>query len=188
METFTLDVVPPVPRNLTALNVSVSYSDLIAHPELFFQGSDLVWMMASGALVMLMIPAVCLFNSGASDRYSALIMFRLPFITTAFIGVQWYLWGYSLAFSPAVSPASSPWSWYGGSTKANALQDTVARPVGAAGAKIPELAFVFLDRNLDTSQPSGPRDPAPPLLRRLRPGSTSAQVCSGLLTHLTRNR
>ncbi|KAH8755208.1 ammonium transporter AmtB-like domain-containing protein [Hyaloscypha sp. PMI_1271] len=100
-------------------------------------------MMASGALVMLMIPAVCLFNSGASDRYSALIMFRLPFITTAFIGVQWYLWGYSLAFSPAVSPASSPWSWYGGSSKANALQDTVARPVGAAGAKIPELAFVF---------------------------------------------
>jgi hypothetical protein len=48
--------------------------------------------------------------------------------------------------------------------------------------------IVFLDRNLDTSQPSGPRDPAPPLLRRLRPGSTSAQVCSGLLTHLTRNR
>ncbi|CZR57773.1 uncharacterized protein PAC_07662 [Phialocephala subalpina] len=34
--------------------------------------------------------------------------------------------------------------------------------------------MVFLDRNLDTSQPSGPRDPAPPLLRRLRPGSTSA--------------
>jgi hypothetical protein len=47
---------------------------------------------------------------------------------------------------------------------------------------------LFLDRNLDTSQPSGPRDPAPPLLRRLRPGSTSAQVCSGLLTHLIRNR
>jgi len=37
---------------------------------------------------MLMIPAVCLFNSGASDRHSALIMFRLPFITTAFVGVQ----------------------------------------------------------------------------------------------------
>jgi hypothetical protein len=45
-------------------------------------------MMAAGALVMLMIPAICLFNSGASDRYSALIMFRLPFITTAFVGVQ----------------------------------------------------------------------------------------------------
>jgi hypothetical protein len=47
---------------------------------------------------------------------------------------------------------------------------------------------MFLDRNLDTSQLTVPRDPAPPLLRRLRPGSTSAQVCSGLLTHLTRNR
>ena len=37
---------------------------------------------------MLMIPAVCLFNSGASDRHSALIMFRLPLVTTAFVGVQ----------------------------------------------------------------------------------------------------
>jgi hypothetical protein len=35
------------------------------------------------------------------------------------------------------------WSWYGWDTRANALRDTVARPVGAAGAKIPELAFVF---------------------------------------------
>lgn len=50
------------------------------------------------------------------------------------------------------------------------------------------MKLLFLDRNLDTSQPSDPRDPAPPLLRRLRPGSTLAQVCSGLLTHLTRNR
>ena len=45
-------------------------------------------MMTSGALVMLMIPAICLFYSGASDRSSALIMFRLPFITTAFVGFQ----------------------------------------------------------------------------------------------------
>lgn len=37
---------------------------------------------------MLMIPAICLFYSGASDRSSALIMFRLPFITTAFVGFQ----------------------------------------------------------------------------------------------------
>ena len=106
MESFSLDVVPASHRNLTALNMSVSYSDLIAHPELFFQvlpkplkrshhelklilkGSDLVWMMASGALVMLMIPAVCLFNSGASDRHSALIMFRLPLVSTAFVGAQ----------------------------------------------------------------------------------------------------
>ena len=43
------------------------------------------------------------------------------------------------------------------------------------------LVAVFPDRNLDTSQLTAPRDPAPPLLRRLRPGSTSAQVCSGLL-------
>ena len=44
--------------------------------------------MTSGAFVMLMIPAICLFNSGASDRSSSLIMFRLPFITTAFVGFQ----------------------------------------------------------------------------------------------------
>jgi hypothetical protein len=48
--------------------------------------------------------------------------------------------------------------------------------------------LLFLDRNLDTSQPSGPRDPAPPLLRTAQAGPgpaqlrlKSAQVCSGLL-------
>jgi hypothetical protein len=47
---------------------------------------------------------------------------------------------------------------------------------------------LFPDRNLDTSQPSGTRDPAPPLLRlaqaRLSFGSCllrSAQVCSPIL-------
>jgi len=54
--------------------------------------------------------------------------------------------------------------------------------------RVRAVVVLFLDRNLDTSQPSSPRDTAPPLLRLLRPGSTSAQVCSGLLTHPTRNR
>jgi ammonia channel protein AmtB len=124
-------------------------------------------MMTSSALVLLMIPALCLFYSGASDRYSALILFRLPLITTAFVGVQvsilsvpwstsklcadrdqWYLWGYTLTFSPAPDPGPpikdiSRWSWYGGDTRGSAFQDVLARPVGMAGAKIPELVYAL---------------------------------------------
>jgi ammonium transporter, Amt family len=97
---------------------------------------------------MLMIPAVCLFNSGASDRYSALIMFRLPFITTAFVGVQVSrnVERVRILLNCPVVPLgllSSLFACRFASFFPNALQDTVARPVGAAGAKIPELAFVF---------------------------------------------
>jgi hypothetical protein len=36
-----------------------------------------------------------------------------------------------------------PVSWYGGSSRGNAFRDVVARPVGADGAKIPELVYVL---------------------------------------------
>ena len=37
MESFSLDVAPASPSNLTALNVSVSYDELVKHPQLYFQ-------------------------------------------------------------------------------------------------------------------------------------------------------
>lgn len=48
---------------------------------------------------------------------------------------------------------------------------------------------MFPDRNLDTSQPSSSRDPTATFAQAGScPGSASAHVCSGLLTHLTRHR
>ena len=45
-------------------------------------------MLISSGLVLLMVPAMCLFYGGASDRPASLKLFRLPLITAAFVGVQ----------------------------------------------------------------------------------------------------
>ncbi|KAH8747820.1 ammonium transporter AmtB-like domain-containing protein [Hyaloscypha sp. PMI_1271] len=102
-------------------------------------------MLISSALVLMMVPAMCLFYSGASNRRSSLTLFRLPLITAALIGFQWYLWGYSLTFTPAIKPPSPGVSWYGGDPRGVALHDSLARPVGADGAKIPELLYQFYE-------------------------------------------
>ncbi|KAB5518033.1 ammonium transporter AmtB-like domain-containing protein, partial [Coniochaeta sp. 2T2.1] len=100
------------------------------------------WMLISSALVFQMVPAMCLFYSGATSRLSSLKLFRLPLITAAVVGFQWYLFGYTLAFTPAVTPNPLPGpSWYGGDPRGAALHDTVARPVGSAGPRIPEIVF-----------------------------------------------
>ena len=140
MEEFVVDVAPSSPRE----TVTATISDLQHQPQQFFEGSDIVWMLVSSGLVWLMVPAMCLFYSGASPRLSTLKLFRLPLITAAFVGFQWYLWGYTLAFTPAVPPSSaSPGvSWYGWEKSGLALKGPLVRPVGTTGGpQIPELVF-----------------------------------------------
>ncbi|KAH8699415.1 ammonium transporter AmtB-like domain-containing protein [Phaeosphaeriaceae sp. PMI808] len=109
-------------------------------------------MLTASALVFLMVPGIALVYSGAADRHSAITMARIPLITTAFVGIQWYLWGYTLTFSPSTSSnANGTFSWLGGDTKTNAFRDVMVRPVGIQGSgtglttgpKIPELVFAL---------------------------------------------
>ncbi|EXJ73787.1 uncharacterized protein A1O5_03549 [Cladophialophora psammophila CBS 110553] len=110
-------------------------------------------MIVAAALVFFMIPGLCLHFSGVSKPDSTLTLVRLPLITTAVVGCVWYMWGYALAFSPAVydPDALRGVSWYGGDTRANAYIDITARPVGIqgpdpsvmTGPKIPEMVYVF---------------------------------------------
>src|SRR4051812_22886093 len=82
-------------------------------------------------------------NNCCTHRLSGL----LSSITNIFIIslYQWYIWGYSLAFTPAVPPLSPGKSWYGGDSRGVALHDSLARPVGASGGKIPELLYQFYE-------------------------------------------
>ena len=66
--------------------------------------------------------------------------------------MQWYLWGYTLAFSPSTSSNDQgKVSWLGGDSKSNAFEDLMVRPVGiqgpmaggATGPKIPELVYAL---------------------------------------------
>jgi Amt family ammonium transporter len=45
-------------------------------------------MLISSALVFLMVPALSLIYAGIGKRTFALTLFRLPLITSAFVGLQ----------------------------------------------------------------------------------------------------
>jgi Amt family ammonium transporter len=56
-------------------------------------------MLTSTALVLLMIPGVGFFYSGLARRKSALSLICLSVMATAVVTFQWFICGFSLAFS-----------------------------------------------------------------------------------------
>ena len=60
------------------------------------------WMLASSALVLLMVPGLALFYGGMVRRKNILATMMHSFVAMAIIGVQWITIGYSLAFGKSV--------------------------------------------------------------------------------------
>ncbi|KAM7198215.1 Rh-like protein/ammonium transporter [Naviculisporaceae sp. PSN 640] len=139
METYTF------PARPTSTSMPVAYSDILKHPEQYYQGSDMVWVMISSAMVFIMVPALSFIYAGLGSRSFALTLFRLPMVTAAFVGLQWVLWGYALTFSSGTL-------WWGGELRAAALNGVLVRPISIGdgggppgGAQIPELVFVIYE-------------------------------------------
>ena len=59
-------------------------------------------MLVSSALVLLMVPGLALFYGGMVRRKNVLTTMMMSFVAMALIGVQWVLYGYSLAFGNSV--------------------------------------------------------------------------------------
>ncbi len=59
---------------------------------------DTAWILVCCALVLLMTPALALFYGGMARRKNVLSTLTLSFVFMVLIGVQWVLYGYSLAF------------------------------------------------------------------------------------------
>jgi len=64
---------------------------------------DTAWVLVATALVMMMTPALGFFYGGMVHRRNVLSTLNLSFIFMGLIGVQWVLWGYTLAFAPGVA-------------------------------------------------------------------------------------
>ncbi len=64
---------------------------------------DIAWMIASTALVMLMVPGVGLFYAGMVRKKNVVSMITLSIISVIVACVVWIIYGYSLAFSGDVS-------------------------------------------------------------------------------------
>jgi len=59
--------------------------------------------MASSALVFMMLPGIALFYAGLRSQTTALSLLWLNMMAFSIVTVQWFLFGYSLVFSPNAS-------------------------------------------------------------------------------------
>jgi len=63
---------------------------------------DTAWVLVSCALVLMMTPGLAFFYGGMVRRKNVLSTLTLSFVFMALIGVQWVLYGYSLAFGDSI--------------------------------------------------------------------------------------
>ncbi|KAH7388959.1 ammonium transporter AmtB-like domain-containing protein [Cadophora sp. MPI-SDFR-AT-0126] len=132
-QTYRFDVVTA----FSASSLNISAEDFkTRNPNEFYSGGDLAWMMVSSWLVLLMVPGLGLFYSGILERCSAISMMWLSMMTTALVGVQWFLWGYTITSS------GSGRIW--GGADSLVFHGDLTIPWGnKAGTKIPQLSYAF---------------------------------------------
>ncbi len=97
---------------------------------------DTVWVLISGALVLLMTPGLAIFYGGMVRTKSVLNMIMMSFVTIGVITVLWVFYGYSLAFGPSINGFVGDLSHLG-------LNGAVMELVGSEGHQIPAAAFVM---------------------------------------------
>ncbi len=71
-----------------------------AEAEAVIDTGDTAFILICAALVMLMIPGLGIFYAGMARSKNVLATMMHSFFILCLIGVQWILWGYSLAFGP----------------------------------------------------------------------------------------
>ncbi|GMF26027.1 unnamed protein product [Phytophthora lilii] len=89
------------------------------------------WMLMSSALVMIMTPGVAFFYAGLAGEEMASNTIMMSFVSMALVSVQFWAFGYSVAFG---SNGMFEWSGY------NHLGET---PSGTYGTEIPHILFAF---------------------------------------------
>ena len=95
---------------------------------------DTAWVMISIALVTLMTPALGFFYGGMVRRKNILSTLNLSFITMGIIGLQWILFGYTLAFGSSIGGLLGGFDYLG-------LRNVTGAPSDVYASNIPHLAF-----------------------------------------------
>ncbi|NMI84230.1 MAG: ammonium transporter, partial [Candidatus Nitrosopelagicus brevis] len=62
---------------------------------------DTAWMLVAGMLVLLMIPALGLFESGLLRKKNVVSILSQIIFGLALLSVMWFVFGYSLSFGPS---------------------------------------------------------------------------------------
>lgn len=71
--------------------------------NVYFATGDNSFIIVAAAMVMIMVPGLAFLYSGLARRKSALSLIWAVMGSMAVVNFQWYLWGYSLAFSPTAT-------------------------------------------------------------------------------------
>ncbi|MGQ9687368.1 MAG: ammonium transporter [Desulfobaccales bacterium] len=98
--------------------------------------ANTAFVLASAALVMLMTPGLALFYGGMVRGKNVLGTLMQNFVLLALIGVQWALFGYTLAFGPSLSGMVGSLAWVG-------LAGVGGEPFKAYSETIPHGAFMI---------------------------------------------
>ncbi len=95
---------------------------------------DTAWVLVSCALVLMMTPALAFFYGGMVRRKNILSTLTLSYVFMALIGVQWILYGYSLAFGKDIAGLIGGLNFIG-------LKGVGGAPSPDYGTTIPHQAF-----------------------------------------------
>jgi Amt family ammonium transporter len=98
--------------------------------------ADNAFVLLSAALVMLMTPGLALFYAGMVRGKNVLGTLMQNFILLGVIGVQWALFGYSLAFGPDLGGVIGSLAWAG-------LNGVGLEPLKAYAETIPHQTFMI---------------------------------------------
>jgi len=98
--------------------------------------ADNAFVLLSAALVMLMTPGLALFYAGMVRGKNVLGTLMQNFILLGVIGVQWALFGYSLAFGPDLGGVIGSLAWAG-------LSGVGLEPLKAYAETIPHQTFMI---------------------------------------------
>jgi len=98
-----------------------------------YSPGDIAWVLASTALVWIMVPGVGFFYSGLLRRKNALSMIYLSMMTIAVVSFQWFFWGFSLAFSEDASLFIGNLKYFG-------MKGVLEKP-SIGSARIPAIVF-----------------------------------------------
>ena len=97
-------------------------------------GGDTAWILVSAALVLLMTPGLAFFYGGMVRGKNSLNTLMMSFVALAVVGLEWVLFGYSLAFAPGSQ-------WLGG-LQWLGLNGVGQEPSPLYMSTVPHLAFM----------------------------------------------
>ena len=72
---------------------------------------DTAWMLIAGSLVLLMIPALGLFESGLLRKKNTASIFMQIFFGLALLSVMWFVFGFSISFGPSIEGLIGNMDW-----------------------------------------------------------------------------